>query len=109
MQRHGKHKVEFVELSKFPSVRRDLALVVDKQVSFQQIEETAYKTERKILRKVGLFDVYEGKGIPENKKSYAVNFVLRDDLHTLNDNQIDKIMKKLISVFERELNAELRK
>ncbi len=109
MMRRGKHKVEFQELPKFPAVRRDLALLIDKQVKFQQIEELAQKTERKILREVGLFDVYEGQGIPEGKKSYAVSFILRDDLRTLNDKQIDKTMQKLVATFERELGAELRK
>jgi phenylalanyl-tRNA synthetase beta chain len=109
MMHRGKHKVAFEELPKFPAVRRDLALLIDKQVKFQQIEELAHKTERKILREVGLFDVYEGQGIPEGKKSYAVSFILRDDLRTLNDKQIDKTMQKLVTAFERELGAELRK
>jgi phenylalanyl-tRNA synthetase beta chain len=107
--RQAKHNVVFEELPKFPSVRRDLALLIDKQVKYQQIEELAFKTERKILRETGLFDVYEGKGIPEGKKSYAVSFILRDDLQTLNEKQIEKTMQKLVSAFERELGAELRK
>jgi phenylalanyl-tRNA synthetase beta chain len=90
-------------------VRRDLALVMDKQVRFQQIEELAFKTERKILSDVGLFDVYEGRGIPEGKKSYAVKFTLRDPARTLTDSQIDKTMQKLIAAFDRKLGAELRK
>ncbi|RIH62874.1 phenylalanine--tRNA ligase subunit beta [Mariniphaga sediminis] len=109
LMRLAKHKVAFRELPKFPLVRRDLALLIDKQVKFQQIEETAFKTERKILREVGLFDVYEGKGVPEGKKSYAVSFILRDDSRTLNDKQIDKTMQKMVAAFERELGAELRK
>ncbi len=109
MTKHARHKVTFSELPKFPAVRRDLALVVDKQVKFREIEEVAYKTERKILRDTGLFDVYEGKGIPEDKKSYAVSFILRDDLRTLTDKQIDKTMQKLVAAFERDLGAQLRK
>src|SRR5690606_5327619 len=80
-----KHKIEFEELPKFPAVRRDLALVIDQNIIFKQIEDIAFRTERKILRNVGLFDLYKEKGIAEGKKSYAVNFILRDDLRTLND------------------------
>lgn len=109
MSIHARHKVIFEELPKFPAVRRDLALVIDKQIKFRQIEESAFKVERKILRKVNLFDVYEGKGIPEGKKSYAISFILRDDQRTLNDKQIDKTMQKLVNTFERELGAQLRK
>jgi len=105
---HKKHSVKFEELPKFPSVRRDLALLIDKQVKFQQIKELAFKTERKILRNVGLFDVYEGKGVPEGKKSYAVSFTLRDDQRTLKDKQIDKTMQKLVAAYKRELGADLR-
>ncbi|SHI65110.1 phenylalanyl-tRNA synthetase beta subunit [Tangfeifania diversioriginum] len=103
-----KHAVTFSELPKFPSVRRDLALLIDKNVTFQQIKDAAFKTERKILKDVGLFDVYEGKGIPEDKKSYAVKFTLRDENRTLKDKQIDKTMKKLLAAFERDLGAQLR-
>jgi phenylalanyl-tRNA synthetase beta chain len=106
--KRAKHKVVFEELPKFPAVRRDLALLIDKSVRFRQIEEVAFKTERKILRSVGLFDVYEGKGIPAEKKSYAVNFILRDDLRTLNEKQIEKTMQKFVAAFERELGAQLR-
>lgn len=109
MRKRTQHKTVFAELSRFPSVRRDLALVMDKQVKFQQIEELAFKTERKILNDVALFDVYEGRGIPEGKKSYAVKFTLRDTARTLTDNQIDKTMQRLIAAFDRELGAELRK
>ncbi len=103
-----KHKVVFEELPKFPAVRRDLALLIDKNVKFNDIKESAYKVEKQILRDVNLFDVYEGKGVPEGKKSYAVSFVLRDDQRTLNDKQIDKTMKKLLADFERNLGAQLR-
>jgi phenylalanyl-tRNA synthetase beta chain len=103
-----KHSVSFSELPKFPAVRRDLALLIDKNVTFQQIKDAAFKAERKILKDVGLFDVYEGKGIPEDKKSYAMKFTLRDESRTLKDKQIDKTMKKLLAAFERELGAQLR-
>jgi phenylalanyl-tRNA synthetase beta chain len=105
---HKRHKVIFEELPKFPAVRRDLALLIDKKVKFEQIKETAYKVERKILREVDLFDFYEGKGIPEDKKSYAVSFILRDDKGTLNDKLIEKTMQKLVDTFNRELGAVLR-
>ena len=105
---HKKHGVQFTELPKFPAVRRDLALLIDKQVKFQQIKDLAFKTERNILRNVGLFDVYEGKGVPEGKKSYAVSYILRDDQRTLKDKQIDKTMQKLVDAYKRELGAELR-
>ena len=103
-----KHSVIFEELPKFHAVRRDLALLIDKSVKFSQIKDTAFKAERLILRSVNLFDVYEGKGIPEGKKSYAVSFILRDDYQTLKDKHIDKTMQKLTSAFERELGAQLR-
>uniref|UniRef100_UPI00321641D6 phenylalanine--tRNA ligase subunit beta n=1 Tax=uncultured Draconibacterium sp. TaxID=1573823 RepID=UPI00321641D6 len=103
-----KHKVTFEELPKFQAVRRDLALLIDKSVKFSQIKETAFKMERQLLREVDLFDVYEGKGVPAGKKSYAVSFILRDDNKTLKDKQIDKTMQKFIAAFGREFNAELR-
>jgi phenylalanyl-tRNA synthetase beta chain len=103
-----KHEVLFTGLPKFPAVRRDLALLIDKDIKFRQIKELAYKTERNILQEVGLFDVYEGKGIPQGKKSYAVSFILRDDKRTLNDKQIEKTMQKIVTAFERKLGAQLR-
>lgn len=108
MKAVGRHTVEFAELSKFPAVSRDLALLVDKQVEFAQIERIAFQTEKKLLRKVELFDVYEGKKLPEGKKSYAVNFILQDTQKTLTDKQIDAIMAKLTTNLKRELNAEQR-
>ena len=89
-------------------MKRDLALLIDKRIRFSEIERLAFRTERKLLRKVSLFDVYEGKSLQEGKKSYAVNFVLRDDDKTLTDNQIDSVMKKLQRSFEEELGAQLR-
>ncbi len=103
-----KHKITFEELPKFPAVRRDLALLIDKGITFSQIKESAFKVERQILRSVNLFDVYDGKGVPEGKKSYAVSFILRDDTRTLKDKQIDKTMKKILSAFERDFEAKLR-
>ncbi len=102
------NKTLFTELPKYPEVRRDLALLLDKNIRFKQIRDLAEKVERKLLRNVDLFDVYEGKGVPEGKKSYAVSFILRDNEKTLNEKQIEKIMQKLIFSFEKELGAQLR-
>ncbi len=103
-----KQKVEYVEISKYPSVSRDLALLLDKGVEFACVEQIAYQSEKKLLKKVELFDVYEGKNLPEGKKSYAVNFILQDEQKTLNDKQIDAIMNKIIANLKKELGAELR-
>ena len=108
MKATKKSAVLFTELSKFPSVSRDLALLIDKNVEFAQIEQIARQTEKKLLKSVELFDVYEGKNLPEGKKSYAVNFILQDEQKTLNDKQIDAIMQKLIANLKKQLNAELR-
>ncbi len=102
------NKVVFAELPKYPEVRRDLALLLDKNVQFNQLRDLAFRSERKLLQSVDLFDVYEGKGVPEGKKSYAISYILRDDEKTLNDKQIEKIMQKLVSTYERELGAQLR-
>jgi phenylalanyl-tRNA synthetase beta chain len=102
------NKVTFAGLPKYPEVRRDLALLIDKSVQFNQLRDLAYRSERKLLQSVDLFDVYEGKGVPEGKKSYAISYILRDDEKTLNDQQIEKIMQKLVSAYERELGARLR-
>ena len=101
-------RVSFSELPKYPEVRRDLALLVDKQIKFSQLRDLAFRSEKSLLRTVNLFDVYEGKGIPEGKKSYAISYVLRDDERTLKDKQIDKIMQKIVAQYERELDARLR-
>ena len=103
-----KQKVLYTEISKYPAVSRDLALLVDKSVEFAQIEDIARQTERKLLKRVELFDVYEGKNLPEGKKSYAVNFILQDEQKTMGDKQIDAIMQKLIQNLKKQLNAELR-
>ncbi|MCD8304230.1 MAG: phenylalanine--tRNA ligase subunit beta [Prevotellaceae bacterium] len=100
--------VTYSEIAKYPAVSRDLALLVDKKTEFAEIERIAYSTEKKLLREVRLFDVYEGKNIPEGKKSYAVNFTLQDDERTLTDKAIDNIMGKLIANLTKQLDAELR-
>ena len=87
-------KVSYKEISKFPAVKRDLALLLDKKVQFAEIEKIAYETEKKLLKEVSLFDVYEGKNLEAGKKSYAVSFLLQDESQTLNDKMIDKIMSK---------------
>lgn len=103
-----KNVVSFKEISKYPAVSRDLALLIENNVEFEAIERVAYKTEKKYLKNVELFDVYEGKNLPAGKKSYAVNFILQDESKTLNDKQIDAIMSKLIANIKKELKAELR-
>ncbi len=100
--------VVFKEIPKFPEVTRDFALLLDESTSFQKVYDIAWKTEKKLLKKVNLFDVYTGKNLPEGKKSYAVSFTLMDESKTLTDKQIDKIMGKLLSQYQNELGAELR-
>lgn len=102
------HKISFTELPKYPSVRRDLALLLDRSIKFSQIREIALKTERNILQEVSLFDVYESDNLGHNKKSYAVSFILRDDLKTMTDKTIEKVMSNLIRTYEKELNAQIR-
>jgi phenylalanyl-tRNA synthetase beta chain len=104
----GEHKVKSEEISKFPEVKRDLALLLDKNINFAEIEKIAFETERKLLKRINLFDVYEGKNLEPGKKSYAVSFVLQDEGKTLTDNQIDGIMKKLQENYETKLGAKLR-
>lgn len=103
-----KHAVHYQEVSKFPAVSRDLSLLIDKSTEFADIERIARNTEKKLLKSVELFDVYEGKNLPEGKKSYAVNFILQDPDKTLNDKAIDAIMNKLITNIKKQLGAELR-
>ena len=103
-----KNEVLYTEVPKFPAVSRDLALLVDDNVEFAQIEQIARQTEKKLLKRVDLFDVYEGDKLPAGKKSYAVNFILQDEEKTMGDKQIDAIMQKLISNLKKQLNAELR-
>ncbi len=102
------NKIKFNAISKYPSIRRDFALLLDEKVTFQDIDTIAKQTEKQLLKSVNLFDVYEGKKLPSGKKSYAVSFTFQDERKTLNDKQIDKIMSKLQSNFESKLDAELR-
>ncbi|WP_296317787.1 phenylalanine--tRNA ligase subunit beta [Winogradskyella sp. UBA3174] len=102
------NKIKFGAISKYPEVRRDFALLLDNNVSFEDIHTIAKQTEKQLLKNINLFDVYEGKNLPDGKKSYAVSFTLQDEHKTLNDKQIDKIMSKLQSNFETKLGAELR-
>ena len=107
--RHIKtHSIEFHELPKYPSVKRDLALLLDRGIKFGQIREIALRTEKNILHDINLFDVYENDSLGKNKKSYAVSFILRDDLKTMTDKSIDKVMNNLMRAFEKELNAQIR-
>ncbi len=102
-------KVMYQEISKFPEVRRDLSLVLDRHISFQQVKELAFQKERKLLKQVNVFDVYEGENLGKNKKSYSVSFILEDTETTLNEQTIDKVMQKLIESYEKELGAMIRK
>ena len=102
------NKVVYKEVPKFPAMRRDLALLIDKAVAYSSIKELASKQDRKLLKEVNLFDVYEGKNLPEGKKSYAVSFQFQDETKTLVDKQIDKVMTKIIGSLEKELGAQLR-
>ena len=104
----GKKKIKVAMLPKFPSVKRDLALLLDEKITFKEIYDLAFQSERNLLKDVGLFDVYQGDKLPEGKKSYAVSFVLQDNNKTLEDRQIDKIMQKLQQSFEKNLGAVLR-
>lgn len=103
-----KKKVEFTPLPKTLPVKRDLALLLDKGVTMAQVEATVRESERKLLRSVELFDVYEGKNLPEGKKSYAISMTLQDDERTLQDKQIDATMAKIIKILQTRLGAELR-
>ncbi|MFN6947011.1 MAG: phenylalanine--tRNA ligase subunit beta, partial [Cytophagaceae bacterium] len=99
----------YQEVSKFPEVRRDLSLVLDKKVSFGEIESIARKFEKRLLQDINVFDIYEGENLGDNKKSYSVSFILQDYEQTLTDKVIDKTMDKLMSAFEKELGAVIRK
>lgn len=104
----ARQEIRFTELPKFPEVKRDFALLISETIGFEQIREIAFKTERKLLQDVQLFDVYKGKNIEEGKKSYGVSFILQDVNKTLTDKQIDKTMDRLQTAFEKELNAKIR-
>ncbi|MEO5787987.1 phenylalanine--tRNA ligase subunit beta [Gelidibacter sp.] len=104
-----KHKnIDFKELPKYPASRRDFALLLDENITFEAIDTIANQTEKRLLKSVDLFDVYQGNTLPEGKKSYAVSFKFQDEHSTLTDQQVDKIMKKLQTNFEEQLGAELR-
>ena len=102
------NSIAYKEVAKYPSVRRDLSLLLDNAVTFQSIYELARQTEKSLLKNINLFDVYQGKNLPEGKKSYAVSFTIQDTTKTLTDVQIDKIMSKLQKNLETELGASLR-
>ena len=103
-----KHRIVAEELSKFPEVKRDLALLVDKQVTFSALRDVAFATERKLLKSVSLFDVYEGDKLPEGKKSYALSFILEDKTRTLDEKAIERAMQNLTAQFERQCGAHVR-
>lgn len=104
-----KNKVLFKEIPKYPAVRRDLSMLVDTDVTFDSLKTIAFKTEKKLLKDVQVFDVYVGDKLPENKKSYALNFTLQDDQQTLTDKQIDAVMQKIIANLAQTAKAEIRK
>jgi len=103
-----KHKVAAQELSKYPEVKRDLALLIDKGVTFSFLRDIAFATERRLLKSVSLFDVYEGDRLPSGKKSYALSFVLEDKNRTLDDKTIERVMAALQSAFEKQAGAQIR-
>jgi phenylalanyl-tRNA synthetase beta chain len=107
-EKKNKHQIQVQVSPKFPSVKRDLALLLDKNVTFNELYHTAFQTERKLLKEVDLFDLYEGKNLPDGKKSYALSFILRDDNKTLNDKMIDKVMQKMTQTFKKIHGAKLR-
>jgi phenylalanyl-tRNA synthetase beta chain len=108
MKENKNGQVSYSEISKFPAVKRDLALLLDKNILFSEIEKTACQTEKKLLKEVSLFDVYEGNNLPEGKKSYAVSFILQDEEKTLTDKQIETLMSRIQKNLEEKLNAKLR-
>ena len=103
-----RNKVAFRELPRFPEVRRDLALLLDESVSYADLRASAFKSARKLLRQVGLFDVYRGDKIPAGKKQYAMSFIIRDDEKTLTDQDVEKLMDRILEGFKSSFGAELR-
>jgi phenylalanyl-tRNA synthetase beta chain len=103
------HSVSYSEVSRFPEVRRDLALVLDKSVKYADLEAIAFRTGKQLLKKVNLFDVYEGDKIEAGKKSYAISFILQDETKTLTDKEIDKFMDRLAMALETETGAKVRR
>ncbi len=108
MKVRGDHRVTYSELPKFPEVRRDLSLLLDDSLAFDRIRELAYRTENKLLKRIDLFDIYQGEQVGAGKKSYAVSFILQDEQATLTDERIDRIMKKIIDACTKELGAVIR-
>ena len=108
IQKYVSNKIKFTDIPKYPEVRRDLSLLLDESVTFENIYTIAKQTEKALLKEVSLFDVYQGKNLPEGKKSYAVSFTIQDNSKTLTDTQIEKIMSKLQGNFEKQLGATLR-
>ncbi len=108
IQKYVSNKIKFTDIPKYPEVRRDLSLLLDESVTFENIYAIAKQTEKALLKEVNLFDVYQGKNLPEGKKSYAVSFTIQDNSKTLTDTQIEKIMSKLQGNFEKQLGATLR-
>ena len=103
-----RNKIKYKELPKFPEVRRDLALLLDESVSYADLRKSAFRVGKKLLKQVGLFDVYRGDKIAEGKKQYALSFVLQDLDKTLTDNDVERVMSKLLSTFQNEFGATLR-
>ncbi len=109
LKNSAKEPIRYQEVSKFPAVKRDLSMMLPKQVLFRTLEELAYKTETKLLKDVRLFDIYEGEKIESGKKSLAISFILQDETQTLNEKQIDKTMERLMTAFEKDVGAVIRK
>jgi phenylalanyl-tRNA synthetase beta chain len=108
MNESRKTKVTFSDIARFPEVKRDLALLLDKEVLFEAIKKVAFESERNFLKRIALFDVYEGKNLPPGKKSYAISFYLQDEQKTLTDQQIDLMMNKIQKNLENKLGAKQR-
>jgi phenylalanyl-tRNA synthetase beta chain len=102
------NKISYKEVSKFPAVRRDLSMLINEDVRFEELKRIAVKAEKVLLKEVNVFDVYQGDKLPKGKKSYALSFTLQDEQKTLEDKQIDAIMQKLIANFGKEAGAEIR-
>ena len=109
MQLNKKNSISFKEIAKFPAVQRDLSIVVDKNIAYQQIEKTTLAAKLNKLKNVSLFDIFESEKLGANKKSMAVSFTFLDEEKTMTDSEIDSMMNKIIGAYEKELNAEIRK
>ncbi|HOY49504.1 MAG TPA: phenylalanine--tRNA ligase subunit beta, partial [Flavobacteriales bacterium] len=108
LRQYKKYQLNYQDVPRFPSVRRDLSMLIDASTQFDKIVTIARGTERKLLRDVSLFDVYQGDKLPAGKKSYAVSFTFLDEEQTLTDKQIDKTMERLIKAYQEQIGAELR-